>query len=89
MGTTLDPDGCEPDGESGPEQSGTGRPTEQHRSESVGKSFARGMAGGAGTVLGTALASAAVIGMAAGGVMVETQGGPHQDGGAAVSCTTA
>lgn len=87
MGTTLNPDGSEPEGKPEPEQSGAGQPTEQGRSESVGGSFARGMAGGAGTVLGTALASAVIVGLTAGGVIAETQGGPHQEGGAAVSCT--
>ncbi|WP_030089271.1 hypothetical protein [Streptomyces baarnensis] len=89
MGKTLDPDGSEPEEKPAPEQSGAEQPTEQDKSESAGQHFIRGMVEGAGTVLGTTLASAVIIGLTAvGGVVIaETQGGPHQEGGAAVSCT--
>ncbi|MBV7249203.1 hypothetical protein [Streptomyces sp. MW-W600-10] len=88
MSMPLDPDGSKPKEKPAPEQSGAKRPTEQDKSESAGRNFIRGMAEGAGTVLGTTLASAVIIGVTAvGGVVIaETQGGPHQEGGAAVSC---
>lgn len=87
MSTTLSPAGHEPEGESEPEQSGAGRPNHHDRLESAGRSFRRGMAEGAGQVVGTAIASAVIIGLVAGGVIAEKQNGPHQSGGAASNCT--
>lgn len=87
MGTTLSPAGQEPEGEPEPEQSGAGRPNSHDRPESAGRSFRRGMAEGAGQVVGNALASVLIIGLVTGGVIAETQNGPHQEGGAASNCT--
>ncbi|MEU1796543.1 MULTISPECIES: hypothetical protein [Streptomyces] len=87
MSTTLSPDGDQPVGREGPEQSGA----EQARPQSVSKSFIHGMAEGAGQVLGKALAGAAVVGVVAGGLAIpEMQSGPHQGTGrAAGNCATA
>lgn len=70
MGKTLDPDGSEPEEKPAPEQSGAEQPTEQDKSESAGQHFIRGMVEGAGTVLGTTLASAVIIGLTAVGGVV-------------------
>ncbi|MFI0763065.1 hypothetical protein ACH4PX_37390 [Streptomyces anulatus] len=84
MSTTREPAGVEPEEQPEPEQSGTVRPIQHDRPESVGKSFFRGMAEGAGRVVGTVLASAILIGLPAGGVIAAVmQEGPHQR----ASCT--
>jgi len=88
MSTTLSPASNEPEGESEPEQSGAGRPNHHDRPESAGSIFRRGMAEGAGQVVGSALASAVIVGLVVtGGVIAEKQNGPHQVGGAASNCT--
>ncbi|MFH8365147.1 hypothetical protein ACH4FV_36985 [Streptomyces anulatus] len=81
MSTKREPAGDEPEEQPEPEQSGA-EPIQHNRPESVTVSFVRGMAEGAGRVVGTALASAVIIGLTAGGVITVTEGGPHLIGGA-------
>ncbi|MEU4924596.1 hypothetical protein AB0G29_35245 [Streptomyces parvus] len=84
MSTTRKPDGHRQEGPD-PEQSGTDQPDLHNRPESVGKSFVRSLAEGAGRVVGTTIASAIIIGLTTGGVIAIQQETPYQNGGG--SCT--
>ncbi|MCX4657584.1 hypothetical protein OG249_37645 [Streptomyces microflavus] len=93
MSTTPNPHGHETAGEPEPEESGAGQSAGNGNDgpQRLGGRFFNGVAEGAGQTVGILLTgllvTGLVAGLAAGGVIAETQNGPHQGGGAAVLCT--
>ncbi|MGW6535405.1 hypothetical protein ACWGBV_03590 [Streptomyces sp. NPDC055051] len=79
--------GREPEDESEPEKSGPERSAENEDNgpKRLGGHFLNGVAEGVGQAVGVALAGFLIAGLVAGGVIAETQSGPHQEGGAAVN----